>query len=174
MLALDRPSYIIRRDAKRPQPFIVEPDAHRALTTPDQFHGADTVEALKTFLGHIIGERRQLGDRQIASDHDGDDRRRVRIDLVHDGRIHIRRQFCQGDLHLVPNILDLLAGIGTQIELDQNLRAPFTGKGLQRFNSVDRVDVLFEDVGDFRLHGFRRGPVQRRRHIDIGKFNIGK
>ena len=113
VLALYCLTHIVGSDTKGAQAFIVEPDAHGAFTTSHQIHSAHTIEALKTFLGDIVCKGRQLSNRYIACNHNGNDRCRIRVDLVHDWRVHIRWQLCQGKLHLVSHILNFFAGVRT-------------------------------------------------------------
>ena len=124
---------------------------------------------------HFVGEVGQLADAALVRLHrDRHDRRIVRIEVLDDRLVDVRRQRPpnSGDLRL--NVLLRDADVDAEVERDANVGAGLRGAGVDLLDSLNGVERLLHRLGDLAHHHVGRRTGIRRRDADdrIGDVRV--
>ncbi len=134
-----------------------QPDPDFPLALAHQLHTSHSRNPFQTPLHDVVRIVAQLTDRGGAGEHDGQDRRRIGIEFLDDRRFNVAWQLSPYAGNLVPYVLADDVDVLLQLEFDEDLRESLGALAAQRLDAGDRVDRLFNDVRNFRFHGFRVG-----------------
>ena len=146
-----------------------------AHTHEAQYPGlADAADAFELTPQHFVGELGDVADRLVGAERETQDRRRVRIEPVDARLLDGLRQQRQDAVDLVAHFLSGDVGVLVEQEADHHLRDPLRRHGAELVDAADRVDGLFDLVGDFGFHLFRRGAWQAGGHHDGGEVDLRK
>src|SRR5690606_28899680 len=105
VLTLDRLAHVGDGDAVRLEAARIDLDADLTLAAAEELDAADAALALEAFLHLVFGELRELLGRAGPTQRHVEERRRVRIELLHARRVDPRRELAE---HAVDAVADLL------------------------------------------------------------------
>jgi hypothetical protein len=172
----------------------VNPDADHRLAVSRDEHVADPGYRLQLWLHHLIGVVGELASVEPGERHPQhglrvdieflDDRRfgvqrqlthrpglRVDIELLDDRRLGVQRQLTHRPRHLVTHVLGGDVDVAIGGEHHGHLRHPLARIGGELVDALDSIDRRLDDVGDIRLHDFRRRTGQDGDDRDHGEVD---
>ncbi len=173
VLAAHGLDHVVHGERVAAQAIRIEPDPHLALAATDERDGADAGNALDPLLHDVVGVIREVADRQRSGDHDRENRRSGRVDLLDERRLDVERQLRARARDLVAHVLRLLLDVLLELELDGDLRKPLGADRAQRVDAGDRVDLFLERIRDFALDRLRRRARQRGHDRDERELDPG-
>ena len=98
----------------------------------------------------------------------------VGIELLHRRLQHRARQQRNDAVDAIAHFLRRDVGVLLELERDDDLRDALGRGRAERVDAADRVDRLFDLVGDLGLDLLGRGAGQPRRHRDRGDVDVGE
>jgi hypothetical protein len=126
---------------------------------------------LQTLAQRIgIGTELQLGA-TVAAQGETEDRLRVRVRLVENGRIGVRRKISNGARDLIAYVARGGIEIGIEGEFGGDLAGSLATRRRERAYSGDGVHSLLQRLGDLRLHDFCRRTGITRRNRQRGRID---
>src|SRR3989344_1919720 len=167
-------AHVDRREIEGVQPFVVEPDANRALDLSADEYVADAIDGFEAGLDDLLGIGVELLYRAVALQRHPDYRRGAHLDLAHDRRVGGVRQAFDDRIHLG---FDLLIGhvqVFFEIELDSDHRRTERGTRCDGFDAGDLVAGLFHNVSDILVHDIRVGALHGGGHGDRREIDFRK
>ena len=143
-------------------------------TSADDHDLPDAADALELPAERLVRVFRDVAKRLVGGNRQCEDRRAVRIEFLDRRLVDRPREEWKHAIHAVAHFLSRDVGILLQQERDDDLRDAFRRVRSELVDAADRVDRLFDLVGDFRFDLFGRGARQSGRHDDGREVNFGK
>ena len=163
VLPLEGGLHLLDREPVRGEPARIHGDLDLALPLAHQRHGADVLHALERPLDPLVGQLRDLPRGPAAGDDEGEDGRRVEVELLDDRRLGALRELGEDRGDLLADVLRGPLDVAVEDERDEDLALPLDRRRAQLVDPADRVDDLLDPLGDLALDLLRARPRQARR-----------
>ena len=164
-------AHVDRGEAVGLEPLRVEAHVDPPRAPAEDRDLADAVDGLELPAQDLVGELGRLAERAASRQGDGEDRRRVGVELLHDRLVDVARQVREDAVHLVAHLLRGDVHVLLEDERDEDLRDALGGDRLEVVDARDRVDRLLDLVGDLGLDLLRRGAREPRDDGDGGEVD---
>ena len=147
----ERAPHVHRREAVGLEALRVEAHVDAARAPAEDRDLADAVDGLDLPAQDLVGELGRLAKRAASRERDGEDRRRVGVELLHDRLVDVARQVREDAVDLVADFLGGDVDVLLEDERDEDLRDALGGDRLEVVDARDRVDRLLDLVRDLGL-----------------------
>ena len=152
------------RDPIGIQAIRIHPDVDGAFQPAHNQHFSHAIRPLDLRLHEFVGQFGEFPYRSVARQGDRQYGRRFVVELRDNGRVNVGRQLPQHRGHPVPHVLRRRVDVAVQVKRGDDHRPVLHRHRAQFANPFHRVDSLFDDVGDQRLHLLRPRAGQNRPH----------
>ena len=157
---------------ERPHDVGIETDLDLAIGAADQLHLPDAADALEPLFDLLVGNLREIAQRQVAAHRDLQDRLRAGVELLNHRRLGRFGERCRHERHAIAYFLGGDVAVLFEQEGDDDLRHAFDGARAELVDAADRVDRAFDLLRDlaFDLFGRRariRDGDRHRRQVDV-------
>jgi hypothetical protein len=152
----------------------IDPHVDGAVEAADQAHLADAVGALELHLHDLVGQLRQLAQRQVAGHRHREDGRLVIVELRDDRRLGVAGQVLDRGGDLLAHVLGGDVDVAPEVEVEDDDGLARPGDRPQLADALHGVDDLLDLARDLGLHLFGGGARELGAHAHAGDVHGGE